>query len=92
MMLRVVVWPVGFIVLAKGAKKIFFWTELLTNSAYAGLVWIGVQLFGLPGTGIGRPGHGDLGTYIIYPKGQVVASGYSPNAIDFGLKDGSVEA
>lgn len=46
----------------------------------------------LPGTGIGRPGHGDLGTYIIYPKGQVVASGYSPNAIDFGLKDGSVEA
>lgn len=38
----------------------------------------------LPNTG-GRLG--PVGTYIVYPKGQVVAPGYSSEAIDFGLKD-----
>src|SRR5436853_5685838 len=28
MALRVIAWPMGFIVLAKGAQKIFFWTEI----------------------------------------------------------------
>jgi hypothetical protein len=41
----------------------------------------------LPGTGSGRPGPGDLGTYIVYPTGQVVAAGYAPAAVDFGLKN-----
>ena len=41
----------------------------------------------LPNTASGRPGPGDIGTYIVYPKGQVVAPGYSSKAIDFGLKD-----
>ena len=52
MMLRVVSWPMGWIVLAKGARQIFFWTELFSNALYAGLVWLGLRLFGLPGTGI----------------------------------------
>jgi antigen flippase len=52
MMLRVVTWPMGFIIVAKGARKIFFWTEVLANAGYAGLVWAGVQVFGLKGTGI----------------------------------------
>jgi hypothetical protein len=39
----------------------------------------------LPNTGSGRLGPG--GTYIVYPKGQVVAPGYSSKAVDFGLKD-----
>jgi PST family polysaccharide transporter len=52
MMLRVVSWPIGWIVLAKGARKVFFWTELFSNAFYAGLLWLGLLLFGLPGTGI----------------------------------------
>ncbi len=28
MMLRIIAWPMGFIVLAKGARMIFFWTEI----------------------------------------------------------------
>ncbi len=48
MMLRVVTWPIGWIVLAKGARTIFFWTEVFSNALYAGLVWGGLVLFGLP--------------------------------------------
>ncbi len=53
MMLRVIVWPMGFIILARGERKIFFWTELLAATGYAAFVWVGVRLFGAPGTGIG---------------------------------------
>lgn len=52
MMLRVVTWPMGWVVMAKGARKIFFWTELFINALSTALVWIGVSLFGLRGTGI----------------------------------------
>jgi len=52
MMLRVASWPMGFIVLAKGARQPFFWTELVSNSLQVVLVWFGVSLFGLNGTGM----------------------------------------
>ena len=60
MVLRVVSWPVGFIFLAKGERNIFFWTEVLCNSAYVGLVWVSVMKFGLTGAGIAF-----FATYII---------------------------
>lgn len=60
MVLRVVSWPVGFIFLAKGERNIFFWTEVLCNSAYVGLVWVSVLKFGLTGAGIAF-----FATYII---------------------------
>lgn len=50
--LRVVSWPIGFVLLAKGRGKIFFWTELTANAVHVALVWIGVAYFGLKGTGI----------------------------------------
>ena len=52
MFLQVITWPLGFIVLAKGKRKMFFWTELLTNSGSAGLIWVCVHFFGLLGSGI----------------------------------------
>jgi PST family polysaccharide transporter len=52
MLLQVITWPMGFIVVAKGKRKIFFWTELITNTCYAGLVWLCVKFFGLLGSGI----------------------------------------
>jgi PST family polysaccharide transporter len=61
MMLRVVTWPMGFIIIAKGERKLFFWTEVLVNGGYAGLVWLGVKWFGLKGTGIAF-----FGTYLIH--------------------------
>lgn len=52
MMLRVISWPIGWVVMAKGAREVFFWTELISNALYAGLVWLGLLLFKLPGAGI----------------------------------------
>ncbi|NOS69408.1 MAG: O-antigen translocase [Verrucomicrobia bacterium] len=60
MMLRVVTWPIGFIIVAKNAQKLFFWTEVFANAIQVGLVWLGVQYFGLKGAGIGF-----FGMYVI---------------------------
>lgn len=51
MMLRIIAWPIGFIVLAKGAKAIFFWTEMAAASIHVGLAWLLVQKYGLAGAG-----------------------------------------
>lgn len=61
MTLRVASWPMGFILLAKGARKLFFWSELLSSLLYVGLVWLGVGFWGLNGTGIAF-----FGLYVIY--------------------------
>jgi len=52
MFLRVLTWPMGFIILAKNERKIFFWSEILTNIGYVALVWAGIKTFGLAGTGM----------------------------------------
>ena len=51
MTLRVVAWPMGFIVVAKGAQKIFFWTEVAATLVHVGLAWLLVRQFGLDGAG-----------------------------------------
>ncbi len=61
MMLRVASWPMGFILLAKGERSLFFWSELVFNAVHAGLVWVCVLAFGLTGTGIAF-----FGLYIYY--------------------------
>lgn len=50
--LRVVSWPMGFILLAKGKGRLFFWTELTANAVHVALVWAGMTFFGLKGTGM----------------------------------------
>ncbi len=50
--LRVVTWPMGYIMLAKGAKRMFFWTELASNLVLVSLSVVGVFLWGLKGTGV----------------------------------------
>jgi antigen flippase len=64
MVLRVVSWPLGFILVAKGEAKLFFWTELLGNALQVVLIWFGVRFFGLQGTGMGF-----FGLYIFYSFG-----------------------
>lgn len=51
MSLRIVAWPLGFIVLAKGAQKIFFWTEVAATVVHIGLAWLLVERVGLDGAG-----------------------------------------
>ena len=51
MTLRVVTWPMGFILLAKGERKLFFWTEVAAAAVHCGLAWFCVTRFGLGGAG-----------------------------------------
>ncbi|WEX74995.1 O-antigen translocase [Sinorhizobium numidicum] len=51
MMLRVIAWPMGFVVLAKGAKSAFFWTEVAATLVHVGLAWLFVGKFGSLGAG-----------------------------------------
>jgi antigen flippase len=52
MTLRIISWPMGFIILAKGAQKLFFWSELAWTATYLGLASVCIILFGLTGAGI----------------------------------------
>jgi len=52
MMLRIVSWPMGFIILAKGAQGWFFWSETLWTLVYLALAWLGVERHGLAGAGM----------------------------------------
>lgn len=52
MMLRVIAWPMGFIVVAKGAQAIFFWTEVAAALVHVGLAWLLVRTIGLDGAGM----------------------------------------
>lgn len=67
MMLRVASWPMGFILLARGERKLFFWTELLSNLVLIGLTWVGIKFFGLAGIGMAF-----FGSYVVYFAGIYV--------------------
>lgn len=56
MLLRVIAWPMGFIVLAKGAQKVFFWTEIAATIVHIGLAWLLLETIGLAGAGIAFAG------------------------------------
>lgn len=58
---RVLSWPLGFVMLAKGKGRLFFITELLGVSVHVGAVYGFGLLFGLEGTGIAF-----LAMYVFY--------------------------
>lgn len=66
MMLRIASWPMGFIVVAKGAQNVFFWTEVAATVVHVGLAWLFVRLFGLTGAGVAFFGLYVWHTLVIY--------------------------
>lgn len=50
--LRVISWPIAFILLAKKTSKIIFYTELVANLFYLSMAIVGLNYFGLEGAGI----------------------------------------
>ncbi|RWX12047.1 O-antigen translocase [Rhizobium leguminosarum] len=52
MMLRIISWPMGFIVVAKHTQAIFFWTEVAAAVVHVGLAWLLVSLLGTRGAGM----------------------------------------
>ena len=52
MMLRIVAYPMGYIVLAKNAQKTFFLSEVIATVVHVGLAWFLVARLGVNGAGI----------------------------------------
>ena len=50
--LQVITWPMGYIIVAKGEQKIFFWAEVAWTIVNISLSWICLISFGLNGAGI----------------------------------------
>lgn len=65
--LRVITWPMGFIVVAKNRQAIFFGAELAWTVVNVGLTWICVKSFGLNGAGIAFFGSYVFHGLMIYP-------------------------
>jgi len=52
MLLRVGSWPMAYLLVAKGERKLYFCSELLSNVLSVSLVWVGLGIFELKGAGI----------------------------------------
>lgn len=52
---RVISWPMGFIILAKGLSKFFVVTETLINVAHIGLILLMLKWFGIEGVAMAFP-------------------------------------
>jgi antigen flippase len=50
--LRVITWPMGFIIVAGGRQTVFLLVELAYTVVYVTLAWIGIQHWGLNGSGV----------------------------------------
>lgn len=50
LLLRVIAWPMGFIMLAKGLGTLFVYTEIASYFVYVALTFVGVRWVGLSGT------------------------------------------
>jgi antigen flippase len=66
MMLRIIAWPMGYIVIAKGAQSIFFWTEVAATAVHVGLALVLVKAFGAVGAGVAFFGLYVWHTLLIY--------------------------
>jgi PST family polysaccharide transporter len=61
MFLRVISWPIGFIIVAKGVQNLLIFSELAWTVVYLGLAWLSVDFFSLKGAGIAF-----FGSYIFH--------------------------
>lgn len=50
--LRVVTWPLSFLLLAKARGRLYLWTELGTNLFYLVMAGLGINYLGLTGVGV----------------------------------------
>ncbi len=67
MALRVVSFPVGYIIVASGRRNAFVATELAFTVVHVGLAWVLVQRFGLPGAGMAFSASYVFHIMVIYP-------------------------
>ncbi len=78
---RIVSWPLGFIMLAKGMGKTFFCSETFANLLHIAAIWGCTKLWGLPGTGIAFLALYAIYTPVVYTIGYA-ASGVTWNRVN----------
>lgn len=67
MALRIVSWPMGFIIVAKNRRATFFLVDLAWTVANVGLTWLCVSKMGLVGTGVAFFASYLFHTALVYP-------------------------
>jgi antigen flippase len=67
MTLRVITWPMGFTLVAKGEKALFLGVDIAWTVVNVGLSWICIRSFGLNGAGIAFFGSYVFHGLILYP-------------------------
>lgn len=65
--LRVITWPIGFIIVAKNRQVIFLATEVAWTVVNVGLTWICVKSFGVDGAGMAFFGSYVFHGLMVYP-------------------------
>ena len=65
--LRVITWPIGFIIVAKNRQVIFLGTEVAWTVVNVGLTWLCVKSFGVDGAGMAFFGSYVFHGLMIYP-------------------------
>jgi PST family polysaccharide transporter len=73
MALRVITWPMGFIIVAKNRQLIFFGADLAWTTVNVGLAWLCVGYFGLNGAGIAFFGSYLFHGLLIYPIARALS-------------------
>jgi enterobacterial common antigen flippase len=67
MTLRVITWPMGFILVAKGEQTLFMLTDFAWTAVHIGLAWVCVNSFGLSGAGMAFFGSYVFHGFLVYP-------------------------
>ena len=84
--LRIITWPMGFIIVAKSRQGLFFVTELAWALVNVGLTWLCVRTFGLVGAGIAFFGSYVFHAMMIFPSARMLSGfRYSPENVRAGL-------
>lgn len=73
MAMRVITWPVGYILVAKGKQALFIATDLTWAIVNVGLTWLAVGMFGLIGAGIAFFGSYLVHLLVVYPIARQLA-------------------
>ncbi|MGH6892659.1 MAG: O-antigen translocase [Dongiaceae bacterium] len=70
MALRVISWPMGFLIVAKGKRALFLGTEMAWSVVNIALAWICVSSFGLNGAGIAFFASYVFYCFLVYPAAR----------------------
>lgn len=67
MTIRVMTWPLGFVLIARGERALFLATDLAWSLVHVGLAWVCVRRYGADGAGMAFFGSYVVHAVLLYP-------------------------